>query len=303
LFPGQGSQAIGMARHSVQSSSSAAEFFDAASDALGIDLRTLCWSTPLEKLTDTENAQPAIAAASIADWLAAREMNAIEKGNPCDACAGHSSGAVAAAVAAGFLSPLHGVQLAAARGRLMAQAPEGGSMLAATYSGVISRGTELRKWALECAQEYDVDVAAINSPRQIVFSGGKKELQDLAARTGLVSKMLTVSNAFHSRFMSPVASKWHDSVSEMNIQEGLCQYVCCTTGEITSDPEAVRQDLIDGMTKPVNWLGVMEATTSFGTVCVFGPGKAIARLARPFLAERMLQMYGERMVSHAKSAQ
>ncbi|MCL2783035.1 MAG: ACP S-malonyltransferase [Propionibacteriaceae bacterium] len=292
LFPGQGSQAVGMGRVSVQTSHAAAEFFDAASEALAIDLRKLCWQTSLDVLTRTENAQVALTACCIADWLAFTHDNDAEPNCAADACAGHSNGAVAAAVAAGFLTPVEGMRLAAARGALMAQAPKGGSMLAVIPPSVTVTEQELAGVAQALADEYDVDVGALNSPHQFVLSGDVGRLLRIHDRLDVNSKMLTVSNAFHSRFMRPVVPRWIETVESCDFHDGWCKYVGCTTATATSNADDVKFDLVEGMTRPVRWLGVMEATKTLPRIEVFGPGQVIVRLARSHLGLRKLQLIG-----------
>jgi [acyl-carrier-protein] S-malonyltransferase len=304
LFPGQGSQVVGMGRRAVETSPAAAEFFDAASQALGRDLRQLCWNSPRAALTETANAQVALTAASIADWLALREQAATaageaadsggagEAGSSHDACSGHSVGALAAAVAAGFLSPVDGVRLAAARGQLMAQAPAGGSMLALAAPVAAASEAELLAQAHSLAQEHGVEVAALNGPKQFVLAGGKERLAAVAQRYGAASKMLQVSNAFHSRYMAPVAPRWRETVHQVDFKPGRCRYVGCTTAQLTTAVDDVRTDLIRGLTEPVRWFGVLERTADLAQINVFGPGQAIARLTRSHLGGRPLRIYG-----------
>jgi [acyl-carrier-protein] S-malonyltransferase len=298
LFPGQGSQVAGMGRRAVETSPAAAEFFDAASRALGRDLRQLCWNSPRETLTETANAQVALTAASIADWLALREKeagtadDAGDAGLGHDACSGHSVGALAAAVAAGFLSPVDGLRLAAARGELMAQAPAGGSMLALATPLAAADEDELMAQAHSLAQEHGVEVAALNGPRQFVLAGGKAQLEAVAQRYGAASKMLQVSNAFHSRYMEPVAPRWRETVHKVDFKPGRRRYVGCTTAQLTTEADDVRADLIRGLTEPVRWFGVLERTGDLAQIDVFGPGQAIARLTRSHLGGRPLRIHG-----------
>jgi len=292
LFPGQGSQVIGMGRKSVETSKSASEFFSAASGAIGCDLRELCWKGPMEILTKTENTQIALTAVAIADWMAMRENIEATAGRSSDACAGHSVGALAAAVAAGFLSPIDGVRLAQIRGNLMSEAPNGGSMLAVANAIAAISEDELVECAVGLAREFDVDVAALNSPKQFVLSGKREHLDKLCQKPGIVSKMLNVSNAFHSRYMKPVAPKWIEAINTVAFTPGTCSYIGCTTATPTTDVDSVRLDLIQGLTKPVHWFGVMEKTVDLACIDVFGPGQAIARFARSHLHGRPLTVYG-----------
>jgi malonyl CoA-acyl carrier protein transacylase len=287
LFPGQGSQKVGMGREQAEASKAAAEVFDLGSDILGIDARKLCWHTPMEVLTRTENAQPAITIAALADWAAAGEM-----GQRQAVFAGHSIGAIAAAAAAGHISTAAAIKLAAARGALMAAAPGAGSMLAVAVSACGS-AAEQEQRARELAGRFDLDVGAVNGPTQIVLSGPAENIESAKGAMRGKSKELAVSHAFHSRMMLAAEPEWHLTISAVEMATAPASfYQGCINGIGTTDPAIVRADLEASLTKPVLWSRVMESTLSLGEIRAFGPAKAIARLARPYLAGRRLTMVG-----------
>lgn len=288
LFPGQGSQIVGMARRSVEGSPAAARFFDAASAAIDTDLREFCWDSSLECLTRTENLQPALTASALANWLADQEKRCSSP-MEADRFAGHSVGALPAAVAAGHLSPVQGVQLAALRGRLMASAPPGGGMLAVVSPRNLDVKDQ-RSYASDLATRFDLDVAAINGPTQIVVAGAIAHVEEARRSLAGRAKQLVVSNAFHSRFMQPVVSEWEAAVAELALQPGH-GYVTCTTGDLANDCEDVRDDLRAGLTSPVLWRNVMDSVHSCASLAVYGPGRAIVRLARPYLEGRRVLIY------------
>ena len=172
FFPGQGSQAPGMGRRSVERDADAATFFDRASDAVQMDLRQLCFHATLEQLTPTQIQQPVLTAASLATWIAHGRSGRA----PGDRFAGHSIGAVAATAAAGYLDPVEAVRLAAVRGRLMAETPGAGTMLAVVTRRTSSEAAQYDH-AVLLADRYDLDVAAVNGPTQVVLSGAVASIE------------------------------------------------------------------------------------------------------------------------------
>jgi [acyl-carrier-protein] S-malonyltransferase len=281
LFPGQGSQYVGMGSRLAASSPSAALVFDRAEEATGVDVRKLCWTAPGSELERTENAQLALTVFSLAAH-AAFEAETAEK---VTAFAGHSVGAVAAAAAAGYFSVESAAVLAQTRGRLMAAAPGSGGMIAVAVPPRDST-EEGHRAGLEMARSFDLDVAAHNGPRQIVLSGTKPSV-DLAAKAlGAKAKKLSVSHAFHSRLMNPVESAWEDVLDNTPIAAAARTYIGCTDGKPTQRGADVREDLKRGLRHPVLWSSVMEQTSAFKRLCVFGSGRSIARLARPYVQDR-----------------
>lgn len=286
LFPGQGSQVPGMGRRAVNASPAAAEFFDAASAAIDRDLRELCWHAGLAALTLTENLQPALITASLAAWIAAVDRA------PVTLTAGHSVGALAAAAVAGVFDPVDAVRLAARRGALMASIPAGGTMLAVTTTKTEHEPTQFQV-AQKLATKFDLDVAAVNGPTQVVLAGAIRNVEIAAAQIGGKSKQLEVSNAFHSRFMQPVAEEWIKTLDDVDFRDGDGSYFGCTTGRVADSGGDVRADLRDGLTSTVRWQAVMGALDECESLDVYGPGRAIARLARPFLNGRRVRIYEE----------
>ncbi|NLT26873.1 MAG: ACP S-malonyltransferase [Microbacteriaceae bacterium] len=285
LFPGQGSQVPGMGRRAAEASPRAAALYDAASAAIDRDLRELCWHAPLETLTRTENLQPALTVAALADWLADDD-----RPDPAARTAGHSVGALAAAAVAGALDPVDAVRLAAARGALMASAPAGGAMLAVATPKTADEAAQ-HAAAVELAERFDVDVAAVNGPTQVVLAGAADRIDAAAAEIGGRSKRLEVSNAFHSRFMAPVADEWARTLEGVAFADGAGGYVGCASGALAADGDAVRADLRDGLTGAVRWMAVLQALDGCADFDVYGPGRAIARLARPFLDGRAVRTH------------
>jgi malonyl CoA-acyl carrier protein transacylase len=288
FFPGQGSQTPGMGRRSVERDADAAAFFDRASDAVQMDMRQLCFHATLQQLTPTQVQQPALTAASLATWIAHGQVGRASG----DRFAGHSIGAIAAAAASGYLDPVDAVRLAAVRGRLMAETPGAGTMLAVVTRRTASEAAQYAH-ALRLADQYDLDVAAVNGPTQVVLSGAVAKVEAAHKELGPTSKVLLVSHAFHSRFMAPAQPEWSTALDGALFGSGE-GYVRSTDGEPANGAESVREDLRLGLRQPVRWMAVLEATTQDrSSIAVWGPARGVARLARPYLQQRQIRMVEE----------
>ena len=274
LFPGQGTQAVGMGRRAAEASAAAAQVFDLASDILRIDARELCWRTPDAELKRTKNAQPAITIAALASWAVASEEL---MGSSAVVAAGHSVGAISAAAAAGYLSMPTAVRLAASRGELMGSVAVNG----------LPTADEQEERAHELAARFHVDVGAVNGPRQVVLSGPRDLIERACAQLEGRAKMLAVSHAFHSRMMAPVESQWCAMVDAVEMEPApTWSYQGSILAMRARTAEDVRQDLRASLTMPVLWSRVMESTMTLSEVRVFGPGGVLARLARPYRGGR-----------------
>ncbi|MFH8751973.1 ACP S-malonyltransferase [Streptomyces rimosus] len=273
LFPGQGSQHPGMSRAFATAHPAAANTFDEASDALGIDMRALAWDAPAHELASTDNAQPALLTASVAAWRVLAGH-----GPRAGAAAGHSVGAVAALVATGRLEFADAVRLVRLRGELMAAAPGKGGMCA-----VLATGDD-RERALAQAAAHGLDIAADNSPRQFVASGDLTAIEDFAAAVGARAKPLEVSHAFHSRLMAPAVADWEAAVAEVRLCSATAPVGLITTGTFGTDDAEVRQDLARALCAPVRWRELMEAMSRRAEpalpLVAVGPAKALVGLAK-----------------------
>ncbi|MEZ2391844.1 ACP S-malonyltransferase [bacterium RCC_150] len=288
LFPGQGSQYSGMGRRLAGSSAAASLVFDRAEEATGINVRRLCWNTLAPELDRTENAQLALTVFS----LAAHSAFEAEGQAEINTFAGHSVGAIAAAAAAGYLSVESAASLAAARGRLMAGAPGNGGMIAVAVSPR-ETAEESHLEGLKMARSFDLDIAAHNGPRQIVLSGQLASVDKAVKSLGAKAKKISVSHGFHSRLMAPVNSEWHEVLDNTDIAEAGRIYIGCTDGRPTLQGGDVLDDLKRGLCNPVMWSSVMEQTHAFKRLCVFGSGRAILRLARPYVRKREVMVIGD----------
>src|SRR5579859_6090701 len=200
VFPGQGSQTVGMGRDLYERYPAARQIFDAADDALGFRLSTLCFEGPEEQLRQTINTQPAIVTTSIACFAAAYGRLDVVDGAPAFV-AGHSLGEYSALIAAGVLPFSDGVRLVRERGRLMQEAGERNPGTLAAIMGADESAVE------EVCQETGAEICNVNGAGQIVIGGPKDAVtraMDLAkARGAKMVTQLNVSAAFHSSLMRP----------------------------------------------------------------------------------------------------
>lgn len=272
LFPGQGSQFVGMGAGLVGRFTEAAAVFDEASDAIDTDLRALCWQSSATELAATENAQLAIAVCSVAAW---RVWIASRRGAEPEAVAGHSVGALPAAMASGHLALRDGMRLVRTRAQLMGGVPRTGSMLAVS----VTSDTMLQD-VLASADRFSLDIAARNGARQIVLSGSIGGVEAAKAYFGARSRTLDVSNGFHSRVMDPVVDAWSRAVADAVFVDGDGPaYVASTTGRTASNTADVTRDLNAGLRRTVRWDLVIGDATRTRWI-TFGPGGALARFGR-----------------------
>ncbi|NOZ27829.1 MAG: ACP S-malonyltransferase [Chloroflexi bacterium] len=284
VFPGQGSQAVGMARALVEAFPSAREAMAEADDILHFHLSRLCFEGPADKLTDTVNAQPAILAASVATLRAIR--SAFPKLGKPVAVAGHSLGEYTALVAADALSYTDALRLVRERGRLMKRAGEErpGGMAA-----IISLEEEqVAQVCQQASQETGgvVQVANINSPGQIVISGEHSALEramELARTMGARRVIrLAVSIAAHSPLMAPAAEALQHVVRIVEMRPAVPELIANVSAAPISAVEAVRDELVSQLTGPVRWTASVQNMIRQGidTFIEVGPGNVLSGLIR-----------------------
>ena len=256
-----------------QNFAAARAVLDEASEALGFDVRDMMWHTTPEILTRTENAQPAIVIASVAAF---RVWCETQDGSPTIAWgAGHSIGALAAAIACGYLTVADGARLARQRGQLMASITDPGAMLAVAVTS-----DEAREACFKTAETLGVDVAAVNGRTQVVLSGHVDNVVKAKASFGAKSKLLQVSNAFHSRLMDPVVPAWDQVLKQTPFHDSESPYLGSASGELTTSAEAVANDLRIGLRAPVRWDLVLQRASQETAGAVLGPGRSLAKLWR-----------------------
>jgi len=254
LFPGQGSQYVGMGRLLAETFPVAGMTFDQADNALGIDLTALCFEGPAEVLNDTFNAQPALVATSIA---ALRALQNHWDSSPPAYVAGHSLGEFSALIAAGALSFEDGIRLVRERGRLMKEAGDqnpGG--MVALLGLQIATVKQLCDEASAATGEY-VGVANDNCPGQVVISGTLAALQEAVSRAQSAGAkrvvQLAVSIASHSPLMADAAEEFRQALEGVALRTPLIPVVVNVEARPLNDPQEIRQALIHQLTSPVRW--------------------------------------------------
>ncbi len=281
LFPGQGSQAVGMGRELAQRFPIAAQTFAEADEALSFPLSKLCFEGPEEDLRLTENTQPAILAVSIA---AARVL--AEHGVVPALAAGHSLGEWSAHVAAGTFSFADAVRAVKARGRAMQLAvPAGQGAMAAILSLEAAHVAEACR---EVVIETGLVVAAanLNSPGQTVISGALAAVEKASAlakaKGARRAVMLPVSAPFHCALMQPAQEEVARVLATLPLADPRIPVAANVTGELVTTAAAARDALIHQVTGTVRWVDCMQALKAAGAdlFVEVGPGKVLCGLLK-----------------------
>ena len=286
VFPGQGSQFVGMGRALAETSAAAATVFDTADQALGEPIARLAWEGPEEELNRTENAQPALLAASIAYLEAVRERwNALAVDIPDPAfAAGHSMGQYTALVAAGALDLADAVRLVRTRGTLMQSSGAGREGRMAAIIGLDdARLPEL----VSRASEHGIfGVANRNSPGQVVVSGERPAVEAalvIAKTLGAKRAIeLPVSVAAHSPLMAEAAEGMRNVLAGIRFRDPRPALLANADAHLITTADACRAELVDHLTTGVDWVGVVRAMHARGveTFIEIGPGRVLTGLIR-----------------------
>lgn len=284
VFPGQGSQTLGMGQALAVSFAPARELFDEVDDALSQHLSRLMFEGPESDLMLTENAQPALLATSIAVVRVLESEGGFDIGRHAAYVAGHSLGEYSALAAARALSVSDAARLVKRRGRAMQKAvPVGAGAMAALLGIDLA---EARDVAAEAAKGQVCVVANDNGPGQIVVSGHREAVERatvLAAAQGARrSVMLPVSAPFHSPLMAPAAEIMKEALAETRIDAPLVPVVANVTATPTTDPTEIRELLVAQVTRMVRWRETVEvlATVNVQEIIEIGTGRVLAGLVR-----------------------
>ena len=277
VFPGQGSQVVGMGYNLYRNSRYAREVFDEVDCTLKIPLSRLCFEGPEEELRQTINAQPAILMTSVACLRAASEL-----GFPLRPTfvAGHSLGEYTALVAANVVQLSDAVHLVRERGRLMQEAgiKKPGGM--AAIMGLDEETLE------EVCRETGAQIANFNCSGQIVISGNREALarsMDLAKTRGARKVIpLPVSGAFHSTLMNPAVDGMRRAISEVNFQKPEVPIVANSTAQPVTSADEVRTELLQQLCHCVQWQPSIEYMVGAGvsTFVEIGPGHVLSGLIK-----------------------
>lgn len=278
VFPGQGSQSVGMLADLASAHSCVNETFNEASDALGYDLWKLIQSGPAEDLNQTQRTQPAMLAAGVAVWRVWRSLG----GPPPTIMAGHSLGEYTALVCAGAMSFGDTTKLVALRGQFMQEAvPAGEGAMAAVL------GLDDETVIEVCAKVQGEDVVEavnFNSPGQVVIAGDAAAVHramDAAKAAGAKRAMfLPVSAPSHCKLMRPAAERLATALAEVAIATPAIRVI--HNADVTSytEPAAIRDALVHQLYSPVRWVATVQLMAQAGvtTVIECGPGKVLAGL-------------------------
>lgn len=279
LFPGQGSQEVGMGRALALASKAAAAVWAEADAALGFPLSRLCFEGPAEDLGLTANTQPAVLTASVAAAAALAE-----RGVSPDLAAGHSLGEYSALVVGGALRFAEAVRLVRRRGEFMQEAVPVGTGAMAALMGVDLPVAE--QVCAEAAQGEVVGVANINSPGQIVIAGHRSAVEravaGAAARGARKSVMLPVSAPFHCALMKPAADRLAGELDRVTVSAPRIRIVRNVDGGVTTSADEVKPFLVQQVASPVRWTDCVERLAREGATGFLevGPGRVLTGLLR-----------------------
>jgi [acyl-carrier-protein] S-malonyltransferase len=279
VFPGQGSQAVGMGRDLYDRFPAAREVFDAADEALGFSLSRLCFEGPDDELRQTVNTQPAIVTASIACYAAAYGRLDVVEGAPAFV-AGHSLGEYSALIAAGALSFEDGVRLVRQRGRLMQEAGERNPGTLAAVLGADESAVD------EVCQATGAEICNINGAGQIVIGGPHQAVlraMDLAKARGAVKvTQLNVSAAFHSSLMQPAVGGMRLALAEAVMQDPRIPVIGNCDGQPLTTAQGLKDELARQVASAVQWQRSVEYMAKNGvqTFVEIGPGRVLSGLIK-----------------------
>ncbi len=284
VFPGQGSQVVGMGQALAEEYQTAREVFEEVDDALSQPLSRLMAEGPSEDLTLTENAQPALMAVSMAVVRVLQKDGGLDLSESARFVAGHSLGEYSALAAAGAFSLADAARLLKVRGRAMQRAvPVGQGAMAALLGLDVDAA---RAIAAEVAGDRVCTAANDNAPGQVVVSGHTEAVKlavDLAADRGATRAiMLPVSAPFHCALMAPAAEAMREALADVPMRAPAPSLVANVLASAITDPEDIRARLVDQVTGSVRWRESVLYMKDHGvtTLVELGAGKVLSRLAR-----------------------
>lgn len=283
VFPGQGSQYVGMGRALYETSAQAKKLFDAAEEISGLALKSLCFKGPMETLTLTMNLQPAVVAVDLACWGLLAETGLKPK-----AVAGHSLGEYPALAAAGAISVEDCLRLSSLRGRLMEKEANANPGAMSAVMGLAPEEVAV------ITEQTDgmVQPANYNSPGQTVITGDKEAVAQagkLAKGKGAKVIPLRVSGAWHSPLMEKAREEMAQAIEKTAFGPLSCLHVPNTTGVPTQEPGTVKSELQKQMTSPVRWVQTVQALLDMGvdTFIEAGPKNVLAGLIKKTAPENI----------------
>jgi [acyl-carrier-protein] S-malonyltransferase len=289
LFPGQGTQEIGMGVALCAASPRARELFDLAEQASGLPIASLCAEGPLERLTQTHIAQIAVVATSLA--AAAHLEELLGQRVAAIAVAGHSVGELSAICWAGALDPEATFRLVAERGRLMER---DGAACDGTMVAVLGlEASELEPLCAEASRQAgeSVQVANLNAPGQVVLSGHRAAITvaaELAKSAGARRVLpLQVGGPFHSRYLDAAATDFCRAVSSATFRDAVLPVVLNTSARAASQAGELRDELCTQVARPVRWDDSLRTLNALGsrTFVELGPGQVLSGMVKRTLPD------------------
>ena len=284
VFPGQGSQTVGMGKDLALAFASARRVFDEADAALGDKLSAIMWDGPAEKLTLTENAQPALVAVSLAAMRVLEAEAGVDLKRDAAFVAGHSVGEYSALAAAGALALADAVRLVRIRGRAMQQAvPVGVGAMAALLGVDFDQAAAI---AVEAAQAEIVQAANDNGGGQVVVSGHRAAVEravEVAKAKGVRrAMMLPVSAPFHCALMQPAADVMAQALAKVSIKPPCVPLVANVLAKPAADPAQIVRGLVAQVTGTVRWRESITYMTGAGVTTFYevGSGKVLSGLVK-----------------------
>lgn len=293
LFPGQGSQRVGMGRDLALAHEVAAKTYEEADQALGFPISKLCWEGPEDELTLTKNTQPAILTTSIAVYRCL-----LEKGLTFDLVAGHSLGEWSALVAAGAIELRDAVRMTHLRGAFMQEAvPVGQGAMAALM------GLDLATTKTVCEKastpEQPVEPANLNGGGQIVISGHTdaidRAIVEAKAAGAKIAKKLQVSAPFHCSMMKPAAEKLAQAMESLKVSTPRVPVVTNVTAEPTTDAGRIKELLVQQVTGAVRWEESIQTVAKLGITKAYelGSGAVLKGLVKRIAGSIEVTTIGE----------
>jgi [acyl-carrier-protein] S-malonyltransferase len=282
VFPGQGSQYLGMGKEVLETNPEYYEYLSKVKELSGIDIQKIIFASSEEELTQTQNAQLAILCISYIKFLYATRKQGIKP----DVVAGHSVGEWTALVACGAVSFEQAVSMVYLRGKYMSQSESNnqGSMAAVL-------GLDSKKVTAELKKYPDVVVANYNSPVQIVISGEKTQLlnalKDLSSAGAKKVVQLKVSGPFHSPFMEQAAQRLAQDIKNIEFYDPEVPIVQNVSAKFETDKRIIKENIIKQITSPVRWTESIQTKLSAGVkkFVEAGPGKVLTGLIRAISKE------------------
>jgi [acyl-carrier-protein] S-malonyltransferase len=284
VFPGQGSQSVGMGKALADTYLPARQVFSEIDAALGDKLTTVMWEGPADRLMLTENAQPALVAVSLAAMRVLESEAGVDLAREAQFVAGHSVGEYSALAAAGSISTADAARLVRTRGRAMQRAvPAGAGAMAALIGVDFEQAAEI---AAAAAQGQVCQAANDNGGGQVVISGDRAAVEravaiakDKGVRRAM---MLPVSGPFHSALMQPAADVMRDALAEVSIKPPAVPLVANVLARPTSDPRQIAQGLVDQVTGTVRWRESIAFMAAAGVTLFYevGAGKILSGLVK-----------------------